>query len=99
MNNTLRKILNAVLPSTKYQYRNLPYRDSFSENPRWVYVSGIDCIKGGGGILEWCYDLEDADTRIFLMKQDRFRFKNLRIYFNPESYTEPHKPLSEWIGL
>ncbi len=45
---------------TKYKYRNKPCTIG-----KW-FVQGKDNL-GGSGILEWCYDKEDAECRLSLM--------------------------------
>lgn len=54
-----------------YRYRNKP--STLSEAP-WC-VSGSD-IRGGSGVLEWCYDREDAHER-FVEMQQHGRFRDL----------------------
>lgn len=57
----------------KYKYRNLPCNIQPDEK-LWCIV-GQDNF-GGGGVLEWCYDREDAEERLQEMKASG-EFKNL----------------------
>lgn len=67
----------------RYKMRGLPCFDSRGHEMPWcvsgteevVYEDGSTSV--GGGVLEWCYDEEDANERLRLMRPDP-RFKNLR---------------------
>jgi hypothetical protein len=61
---------------SNYKYRNLPCTEG-----KW-YVSGTHKIEfsglGGSGILEWCYDENDA-THIMEKMEKTGEFSNLKI--------------------
>jgi hypothetical protein len=68
-------------PLPKYKYRNYPC--SITRNP-W-YVSGSSKVKdgdgymdNGSGILEWCWDEDDA-KRVFKTMSQYPQFSNLKI--------------------
>jgi hypothetical protein len=67
--------------SSEYQYRNLPCTD------KAYCVAGHDAARNCSGILEWCYDLADAQDRLNRMKQHN-RFEGLFIDYSPESVLE-----------
>lgn len=92
----IRKMLNSVLGGWRYQYRGLPMYNHATESYRSVYVLGVDCVQGGVGILEWCNSIQDAKRVVGLMQADRFRFKNITIYYNHHELTDPLKPIHEW---
>lgn len=54
------------VPAKQYKYRNYPC-SIVSDDKLW-YVEGIDAC-GGSGVLEWCYDEEDAKVILAKMKQ------------------------------
>jgi hypothetical protein len=54
-----------------YVFRGLPFSCS---TDLW-YVGGND-LRGGSGVLEWCYDEQDAKHRLSLMQQ-HVRFTDL----------------------
>ena len=56
-----------------YKFRNLPCNIK-PDDKLWC-VSGM-CINRSAGILEWCYDQQDAEYRMELMLKDA-RFSNL----------------------
>lgn len=58
-----------------YQYRNLPCNIR-SDAAVWCVV-GKDA-KGGSGVLEWCFDKEDAEERRNLMLSEEGRFSKLK---------------------
>lgn len=55
-----------------YVYRGLPC--SIAEDERLWAVSGIDLLEGGQGVLEWCYDEEDARDVLASMQAHAHRF-------------------------
>ena len=57
----------------RYRYRSLPCNIQPDEK-LWCIVGGDG---EGGGVLEWCYDREDAETRLKMMEADP-RFSMLR---------------------
>lgn len=68
----------------RYKERGLPCVDARGHDMPWC-VSGyqefeyMDGSTGrGGGVLEWCYDEEDAYERLRLMRPDP-RFSDLRV--------------------
>lgn len=66
-------------PPQPYQFRNLPCRVNGKQMP-WI-VGGIcnfSATEIGAGILEWCYDQNDANTLANLMRQDS-RFKEIKV--------------------
>lgn len=58
----------------EYRYRGLPC--SITPDEQLWYVGGQD-KRGGGGVLEWCYDEADAKAVLADMHQDPTRFMNL----------------------
>ena len=58
----------------EYRYRGLPCSIAPDEN-LW-YVGGQD-KRGGGGILEWCYDEDDANAMLREMQKHATRFVGL----------------------
>jgi hypothetical protein len=69
---------------TKYKLRNLPCRDAAGFEMPWAVcgnvreVSPDGAIVNGVGVLEWCWDREDAIQRMEMMQGDA-RFSNLSI--------------------
>ena len=67
-----------------YVMRGLPCRDALGFEMPWSVcgsqtVTLDDGTEGkGGGVLEWCWDEEDALERLEMMQQDP-RFSNLSI--------------------
>ena len=67
-----------------YQMRNLPCRDALGKEMPWAVCGNMsetweDGTKvNGGGVLEWCWDKEDAQHRMKMMATDP-RFSNLSI--------------------
>jgi len=67
-----------------YKFRNLPCRDAGGFEMPWSVcgnvreVSPDGAIVNGGGVLEWCWDREDAIQRMEMMQGDE-RFSNLSI--------------------
>ena len=62
----------------KYEIRGLPCTIA-PKNKIWCVCGAYVDKKGnmkGGGILEWCYDEEDANITLFQMKRDP-RFSKL----------------------
>lgn len=55
-----------MLPQKKYRYRGRPC-SILPDDKLWC-VSGRDLINGGGGVLEWCYDGEDAKHQMMVMR-------------------------------
>ena len=49
-----------------YKYRDFPC--TICDKDEWC-VSGKDTLKGSGGVLEWCYNEEDAIERLKIMQQ------------------------------
>jgi hypothetical protein len=62
-----------------YKYRGYPC--NIRPHHEMYYVAGQD--GNGGGILEWCTDLDDAKDRLRIMRNFP-QFKNLRIGCNAE---------------
>lgn len=61
-----------------YKYRNLPCNIT-SDEKLWCVVGAFhDPVSGeeGGGVLEWCYNRQDAETRLAMMQRDP-RFSHL----------------------
>lgn len=58
-----------------YKYRGLPC--SIEKDDKLWEVSGIDTKTGGYGVLEWCYDKDDAENIIRNMEMDTGRFEKL----------------------
>ncbi|MCC5610983.1 hypothetical protein LC612_30600 [Nostoc sp. CHAB 5834] len=65
---------SALNDCPEYEYRNLPC-SIVPDEYLWT-VSGNDC-RGGSGVLEWCYDKDDAEHRLELMQQEPTRFTQL----------------------
>ena len=61
--------------ATDFKFRNTPgsyrYRGLPCTAGKW-YVGGSfeDALGKGGGVLEWCYDREDAEGLRFIMGSD-----------------------------
>lgn len=61
--------------ANRYNYRGLGMNIA-DDDTRWCIV-GTDIANNSDGILEWCYDREDAQRR--LSKMQRFsQFNNLQ---------------------
>jgi hypothetical protein len=67
-----------------YRMRNLPCRDALGNEMMWS-VCGFESYTlddgstiTGGGVLEWCWDEQDAMDRLEMMKNDP-RFSKLSI--------------------
>lgn len=61
-----------------YRYRGLPCR--LKDGTEATHsVCGQDALQGGGGILEWCYSLEDAQSLYAEMSRFPEQFPVLRI--------------------
>lgn len=63
----------------QYKYRGLPC--NVRPHHEVYYIGGRD--GNGGGVLEWCTDLQDAEERLRIMRNFP-QFKNLRIGCNAE---------------
>ncbi len=67
-----------------YQMRNLPCRDLAGKDMPWAVCGNMKekfpdgTVVDGGGVLEWCWDREDAIQRMEMMQDDE-RFSNLSI--------------------
>jgi hypothetical protein len=66
-----------------YQMRGLPCHDGLKEMPwsvcgRMSITLDDGTVATGGGVLEWCWDKEDALERMEMMQQDP-RFSNLSV--------------------
>lgn len=68
----------------KYKMRNLPCRDALGNEMPWC-VCGNEkvtfsdgTVQTGGGVLEWCWDREDAAERLEMMRRDP-RFSDLSV--------------------
>ena len=62
-----------------YRMRNLPCRDmpyAVCGNMYDIYHDGT--IVNGHGVLEWCWDSEDAYNILMMMRMDE-RFSNLTV--------------------
>lgn len=64
----------ALRDCQEYLYRGLPC--SIAPDEKLWTIAGSD-VRGGSGILEWCYDQEDAEAVLGQMKRFPERFKNL----------------------
>ena len=70
--------------NTRYQMRGLPCRDAFGVSMPYCvcgterYIDMHGNTVSGGGVLEWCYDRQDAVERMNMMKTDS-RFSNLSV--------------------
>ena len=68
----------------RYKLRNLPCSDALGKAMPWsVYGNHRETRPdgttiNGQGVLEWCWDRQDAVERLRLMRQDS-RFSNLTI--------------------
>lgn len=58
-----------------YVYRGLGC-DIASDDRLWA-VNGHDLIHGGSGVLEWCYDEEDARRVLQTMQEHSYQFREL----------------------
>lgn len=72
------------MTTIKYEMRGLPCRDALGREMPWC-VCGKQRVTfpdgttvEGGGVLEWCWDREDAIRRLQWMQQDS-RFSDLSI--------------------
>ena len=75
-----------------YTLRNLPC-DITSDESLWA-VSGSGPVSGG--VLEWCYDEEDAKTRLSMMQLDP-RYSNLTAHkWEQEPPTPDYNGLVPW---
>jgi hypothetical protein len=65
-----------------YKMRNLPCRDGLGNEMPWCVCGNVSytledgTVMNGAGVLEWCWDREDAIKRMEMMRQDP-RFSNL----------------------
>jgi hypothetical protein len=48
-----------------YKFRNLPC----NVRPDWLLWCVNGGYRGGGGVLEWCYDQEDAERQLAMMQR------------------------------
>lgn len=68
----------------KYKMRGLPCRDAAGNEMPWCVCGREDYTTAegvriiGGGVLEWCYDREDAILTMKMMALDS-RFSNLSV--------------------
>jgi hypothetical protein len=68
-----------------YKMRNLPCRDSVGNDMPWAVCGKMKekfpdgTVVDGGGVLEWCWDREDAVQRMEMMKNDE-RFSSLSVH-------------------
>ena len=60
------------MKNNSYEYRNLPCTAG-----EWAVV-GEDRVMRAGGVLEWCWDEQDALERMVMMHRDP-RFVNLAV--------------------
>lgn len=67
-----------------YKFRNLPY--SIQPDEKLWCVSG-SFKHFGSGVLEWCYNKQDAEEVLASMKQDE-RF----VYAHVEKWTDAMRP-------
>ena len=77
--------LNALRDCPVYRYRGLPC--SIAEDERLWCINGGDRLNGGGGVLEWCYDADDAKCRLERMREHPYQFRDL----SATSYLETFK--------
>lgn len=71
-----------------YEYRSLPC--SIAPDEELWCVSGADKLDNSGGILEWCYDEEDAKEVLRKMSQYPDRFSDLKA----QSWLETNAPVA-----
>lgn len=70
--------------SNNYKMRNLPCRDALGNEMPWAVCGNMreqfpdGTVVDGGGVLEWCWDREDASQRLEMMSADT-RFSNLSV--------------------
>lgn len=69
----IRTAVQEKLDKCEYTFRSLPC-NIVPENEVWC-VTGFH--EGGGGVLEWCYNEDDANERLKLMSFDK-RFNELK---------------------
>lgn len=70
-----------------YEYRGLPC--SIAPDEQLWCISGVDKLDNSGGILEWCYDEEDANERLQMMSRYPERFTGLEA----KSWLETNAPV------
>ena len=67
-----------------YKMRNLPCRDASGKEMPWCVCGNHSetledgSVLTGGGVLEWCWDREDAEQTLAMMRRDP-RFSNLKV--------------------
>lgn len=71
-----------------YECRGLPC--SIAPDGELWCVSGADKLDNSGGVLEWCYDEEDAKEILQKMNQYPDRFSNLKA----QSWLESNAPVA-----
>ncbi len=65
------------MANVPYKYRNLPASIQ-TDDKLWCVVGRFVSERGdGGGVLEWCYDEQDASAVLDQMTQDG-QFRNLQ---------------------
>ena len=76
--------LNALRDCPVYRYRGLPCSIAKDED-LWC-INGGDRINGGCGVLEWCYDEEDALYRLERMRKHPHQFQELSASTHRETF-------------
>ena len=72
------------MSNNDYQMRGLPCRDATGIEMPWSVCGNYTerfpdgTVVSGGGVLEWCWDRDDAVDRMLLMQQDA-RFSRLSV--------------------
>jgi hypothetical protein len=77
----------ALTDCMPYEYRGLPI--SIAREGQLWEVGGTDKFTGGSGVLEWCYDKEDAEAILAKMQQFPSRFLNVHASAS-DAYTRPY---------
>jgi hypothetical protein len=73
---------------TPYQYRGLPC--SIAPQEQIWCISGRDSQTCSTGVLEWCYNEQDALERLAIMKEHP-RFENLNAHLRHDNTDKIHE--------
>jgi len=73
----------ALVECPTYTYRGLPC-DIAPASERWV-VGGHDRMNSSGGVLEWCFDMNDALVVLEAMNRHPGRFSGLNAHPDAQS--------------
>lgn len=76
--------LNALRDCPVYRYRGLPC--SIAKDEGLWCINGGDRINGGCGVLEWCYDEDDARHRLEKMREHPHQFQDLSASTHGETF-------------